>query len=118
MVKLIVPIRGLLWENIMKWYKKIGKELVGVYPELDVVEFPTADTPDSILFQGIWKTEKGEFLIEYEGCCLSNKICWLRISEWSHGCECVAEITDLTNFAEYYPNCLQEMQNFILENQI
>ena len=44
------------------------------FPELDVVEFPTADTPDTILFQGLWLTEKGEFILEYEGYCKTNKI--------------------------------------------
>jgi hypothetical protein len=102
----------------MKWYKKIGKELNGVYPELDVVEFPTADTPDSILFQGIWTTEKGEFFMEYEGHCKLNKICWLRISEWSNGSEVIAEFTDIIKFAKSYPNCYQEMQTFLIENQI
>ena len=102
----------------MKWYEKIVKEFVSVYPELDVVEFPTADTPDSILFQGIWKTEKGEFFMEYEGHCKSNKIFWLRISEWSDGCEVIVEFKDIINFAKYYPNCYQEMQTFLMVNQI
>ena len=33
----------------MYLFKRIGKEMPGTVPELEVVEFPTADTPDSIL---------------------------------------------------------------------
>ena len=102
----------------MEWYEKIGKELEGRIPALEIVEFPTADTPDTILFQGIWQTENGEFLLEYEGYCNENKIHWLRISEWSNGCEKIAELTDMTEFAGCYPDCLNELYCFASEKQI
>ena len=75
-------------------------------------------TPDTILFQGLWLTEKGEFILEYEGYCKTNKIHWLRISEWSNGCEMIAEFTDMTDFAGHYPKCMQEIYSFNAENQL
>ena len=102
----------------MDLFKRIGKEKPGFVPELEVEEFPTADTPDSILFQGNWKTENGEFLLEFEGLTESEKILWLRISEWDGGSEVIANLTDLTEFADRYPLCMGELISFCRETRI
>ena len=102
----------------MYLFKRIGKEMPGAVPELEVVEFPTADTPDSILFQGNWKTEKGEFFLEFEGLTESEKILWLRIIDWNEGGEVIAELTDFTEFANLYPNCMEELISFCRETRI
>ena len=101
----------------MYLFKRIGKEMPGTVPELEVVEFPTADTPDSILFQGNWKTENGEFFLEFEGLTESEKILWLRIIDWNEGGEVIAELTDLTEFANRYPNCMEELISFCRETR-
>lgn len=105
-------------EAKMYLFKRIGKEMPGTVPELEVVEFPTADTPDSILFQGNWKTENGEFFLEFEGLKESEKILWLRIIDWNEGGEVIAELTDLTEFANQYPNCMEELISFCRETRI
>ena len=102
----------------MEKFRRIGKEIPGTLPELEVAEFPTADTPDSILFQGTWETENGEFLLEFEGLTESEKILWLRISEWDDGGEVVANLTDLTEFADRYPLCMGELISFCRETRI
>ena len=102
----------------MDLFKRIGKEKSGTLPELEVVEFPTADTPDSILFQGTWETENGEFLLEFEGLTESEKILWLRISEWGEGNEVIATVPDLTEFAKRCPNCMEELISFCRETRI
>lgn len=98
--------------------KRIGEEKPGVVPELEVVDFPTANTPDSVLFQGNGKTENGEFLLEFEGLPESEKILWLRICDWNEGGEVIAELTALTEFANRYPNCMEELISFCRETRI
>ena len=104
----------------MDLFERIGKEKPENRPELEVVEFPTADTPDSILFQGIWETENGVFLLEFEGLTESEKILWLRISGWSdgEGDGVIADLTDLTEFAKRYPLCMEELTAFCLGTRI
>ena len=102
----------------MELFTRIGNEKTGNLPELEVVEFPTADTPDSILFQGIWETENGEFLLEFEGLTGSEKILWLRISGWSEGGSLIADLADLTEFANRYPLCMTELKTFCRETKI
>ena len=102
----------------MDLFKRIGRERPGTLPELEVAEFPTADTPDSILFQGTWETEGGEFLLEFEGLTESENILWLRISEWGEGGEVIATLTDLKDFAKRCPHCMKELVSFCRETRI
>ena len=98
--------------------KRIWREMPEIMPELEVAEFPTADTPDSILFQGNWKTANGEFFLEFEGLAESEKILRLRITDWNENGEVIAELTDLTEFANLYPNCMEELIPFCRETRI
>ena len=99
----------------MDLFERLGREKPGTRPELEVAEPPTADAADSVLFQGTWKTENGEFLLEFEGLAETEKILWLRISEWSDGGEAVADLSDLTEFANRYPLCMEELTAFCRE---
>ena len=98
--------------------KRIGKEIPETVPELEVAEFPTADTPDSILFQGNWKTANGEFFLEFEGLTESEKILRLRITGWNEGGEVITELSDLTEFANLYPNCMETLISFCRATRI
>ncbi len=102
----------------MDLFKRIGKEKPGFVPELEVEEFPTADTPDSILFRGNWKTANGEFFLEFEGLTESEKILRLRITGWNEGGEVITELSDLTEFANRYPNCMEALISFCRATRI
>ena len=102
----------------MDLFKRIVKEKPGTLPELEVAEFPTADAPDSILFQGTWETEGGEFLLEFEWLTESERILWLRISEWGEGGEVIATMADLTEFADRCPHCMEKLISFCRETRV
>ena len=51
----------------MDLFKRIGREKPGNLPELEVAEFPTADTPDGILFQEPGKPEMGSSCLNSRG---------------------------------------------------
>ncbi len=99
----------------MEFYEKIGTEIAGDFAELEVAEFETADTPNSILIQGTWPTSNGVFLLEYEWLAKAGKIFWLRVSEFDTGNKAVAEFNDLAVFQKHYPECSKELIEFARE---
>ncbi len=102
----------------MEFYEIIGQEEKENYPELEVAEFETKDAPDTILLQGTWETENGEFLLEYEWQTESGKILWLRISEFGDDRDSIiADLDDLSEFKNHFPYCYENLVLFAQESK-
>ena len=98
----------------MNIYERIGKENTENFPELEVAEGTTAKCPDTVLLQGTWETDNGEFLLELEGHPETHDVLWIRVSDFeSDENEVIGEIDCFPEFAERYPVCADNIREFL-----
>lgn len=97
-----------------KEFLAIGNEIDGYLPEVEVFDEANAENANTVLAGGAWATTNGEWCIEFEANIKTAEITYIQVSLSENENACY-EIKDFSQFAELYPNCMQELKTFVLE---